>query len=94
MNRRFVVARPADGRALMSGTNACQSVWGYDPARAVLFEPHEATPDYSIVVDWAMKDDDAVVLTLVEWRYRYLPPRRDAWRARWRQSDLVLISCG
>jgi len=94
MNSRFVIARPADGRALMAGTNACRSVWGYDPARAVLFEPHEATPEYSLVVDWAMRNDDAQVMTLVDWRYRYMPGRRDAWRARWRQSDLVLSTGG
>ena len=90
MNRRFVIARPTDGRALMAGTNACRSVWGYDPSRAVLFEPHEATPEYSLVVGWAMEDEVAQVLTLVEWRYRYMPGRREAWNARCRQSMIVL----
>lgn len=94
MNRRLVIARPADGRALMAGTNACRSVWGYDPARAVLFEPHEATPEYSLVVGWAIEEDDAQVLTLVEWRYRFMPPRRAAWRARWRQCPIVLSTGG
>lgn len=92
MNRRFVIARPADGRALMAGTNACRSVWGYDPARAVLFEPHEATPEYSLVVGWAIEDDDAQVLTLVEWRYRYMPARRAAWNPHRGQYAIVLSS--
>jgi len=78
----------------MQGTNLCREVWGYDPARAVLFEPREATPEYSMVVDWAMKNDDAQVMTLVEWRYRFMPARREAWRARWRQSTIVLSTGG